>query len=371
MNRYFIISVSLMLALILLIFGGCSGGDSSNRFSELLKLIPSEEPYNKAPMMLFDYASYREDKNISFSTSSNNTEVFIDFLEESLQYDLGYLLSGGSFITGYGRYALEGTINDKYVGYDFTCVDAEIQAGFPPGNVVAAIGRFNPQATRDALEYQDEWPSWVKEAYTTEEYRGVTLHSWGDGYKMNMNTRLVPPHIDQLGRARPLAVTETRLFYAPSLEIMKLMIEASQDKPESLADLPEFASILSEMNAYAAVIGDEECAIGDIMFEGTYSGPKLKRFVTFGSGIGEDERGFYMALVIYHHSRENAEANVSLLEQRIADTDSVYAEKPWREVFYDIDIHVEGNILVAKLYTEVTSIWVGWVYDQDSLLVHE
>jgi hypothetical protein len=191
---------------------------------------------------------------------------------------------------------------------------------------------------------------------------------------MNMNTRLVPPHVDALGRARPLAVTETRLFYAPSLEIMKLMIEASQDKTESLADLPEFASIakkLSEMNAYAAVIGDEECAIGDIMFEGTYSGPKLKRFVTFGSGIGEDERGFYMALVIYHHSRENAEANVSLLEQRIADTDSVYAEKPWREVFYDIDIHVEGNILVAKLYTEVTSIWVGWVYDQDSLLVHE
>jgi hypothetical protein len=183
----------------------------------------------------------------------------------------------------------------------------------------------------------------------------------------------MPPHVDNLGRARPLAVTENRLFYAPGLSIMKLMIDASQDKTESLADLPEFASIakkLSEMNTYAALIGDEEYAVGEPMFEGTYSGPKLKRFVTFGSGIGEDEKGIYMALVIYHRNHENAEANVSLLEQRISGTDSVYAEKPWKEVFTDVDIRVEGYMLVAKLYTELAGIWIGWVYANDPLLLH-
>ena len=69
MNKYFIISFALILIFILLMFGGCSGKDSSNRFYELLKLVPSEAPYDKAPMTLFDYTSYREDNNISFSTS--------------------------------------------------------------------------------------------------------------------------------------------------------------------------------------------------------------------------------------------------------------------------------------------------------------
>ena len=386
MNRYFIIGVSFILALILLIFGGCSGGDSSNRFSELLKLIPAELETEAAvllskqsyfaefPIILIDYESILEDKNISLNKPNGETVTFEEYIN-LLRYDeVIKNLPAGSDITGYGRYALVGTIKDKYVGYDFTCVDAEIQAGGPPLNVAAAIGRFNPQATMDALHYQDEWPSWVKEVYTTEEYSGVTLHSWGDGLEIHMNTRLLPPHVDNLGRARPFAVTETNLFYAPSLEIMKFMIDASQDKTKSLADLPQFASIakkLSEMNTYAAVIGDEEYTIGDIIFEGTYSGHKLKEFVTFGSGIGEDEKGIYMALVIYHPSNENAEANVSLLEQRIADTDSLCAEKPWREVFTDTDFRVEGNLLMAKLYTEVDRIWVDWVYEHDPLLLHE
>ena len=80
MNKYLIISVCLILALILLIFAGCSGGDSSNRFYDLLKLIPSVGKYEGYPMILIDYASYREDNNISFSASSNITEVLTDYL---------------------------------------------------------------------------------------------------------------------------------------------------------------------------------------------------------------------------------------------------------------------------------------------------
>ena len=76
-------SIVIILILALLTFGGCSGGDSSNRFSELLKLIPSEATYNKAPMTLFDYISYREDNDISFFVSSNHTEVLIDYFNTS------------------------------------------------------------------------------------------------------------------------------------------------------------------------------------------------------------------------------------------------------------------------------------------------
>lgn len=177
-----------------------------------------------------------------------------------------------------------------------------------------------------------------------------------------------------VGRARPLAVTEEFLFYAPSLEAIELMIDASQGKTENLADLPEFAEIadgLSELNAYMALIGLESLANGDPEYEGSYTGPRLKKFMTFGSGVGKDDRGIYTAIVLYHENHENAESNVSIFKQYIAETDSVYYETPWSEIIIDTEISVDGNVLLAKLYSDSLVLWQAWFYTLDNLLLHE
>ena len=93
--------------------------------------------------------------------------------------------------------------------------------------------------------------------------------------------------------------------------------------------------------------------------------------VTFGSGIGQDEKGIYTALVLYHESPNDAESNVSLLEQRIADTDSVYYERPWNEIIIDAEISVDGNVLLAKLYADYMVLWQSWVYLLEPLVLHE
>jgi hypothetical protein len=353
---------------------GCSGDDSLNRFHQLLELIPSEYKDTPEALLLTDLASYYEDYGISLTGPDGKPitlEEYVDLIRENEIR----IVMGGSDITGFGRQAMSGTAQANYVGYDFTNLDAEIQTGSSPVNVVAGIGRYDPKSTRDALSHQDEWPTWAVDAYTTEEYRGVTIHSWGDGFEMHMTDRLVPPHIDELGRARPLAVTDQYLFYAPSVEAIKLMIDASQGETESLADLPEFAEIaqgLSELNAYTALLGYESLANGDPELTGTYPGPRLKKFVTFGSGLGEDSKGIYMALAIYHESPDNARSNISLLEQRIANTNSIIDDDtPWNEIITDTEIRVDGNLLLAKLYTDSLSAWVVIPYGRDILLLHE
>ena len=239
---------------------------------------------------------------------------------------------------------------------------------------MAAIGKYDPEATRDALSHQEEWPSWARDAYIIEEYRDVTIHSWGDGFEIHHTDSFAPPHIDILGRARPLAVTDGQLLYAASLDDIKLMIDASQEKIESLADLPEFAAIaegLAELDAYKALIGYEYLVNGDPEFTGIYPGPRLKKFVTFGTGLGIDSKGIYMALVLYHESPDDAELNISLLEQRITDTSSILDDTPLSELVTDTEIRIEGQVLLAKLYTDSPALWTRIPFGQDILLLHE
>ena len=366
----------LVICALVLIFPalyGCSGADTPNRFHELLKLVPSEFKDFPEPLVLSDLASYHEDFGISLITSEGKPVTFEEYVDYIKENKIRFVV-GGSDITGYGRYTMSRATDTNYLGYDFTYLDAEIQTGSSPVNVVAAIGRYDPEATRDALSHQDEWPSWAIDAYAIEEYRGVTIHSWGDGLETHLTDRFLPPHIDNLSRAKPLAVTEEFIFYAPSLETIKLMIDASQGETESLADLPEFAAIadgLPELNAYTALIGYESLVNGDPEFTGTYPGPRLKKFVTFGTGLGIDSKGIYTALVLYHESSDDAELNISLLEQRIADTSSIFDDTPWSELVTDTEIRVEGQVLLAKLYTDSSALWTRIPYGRDILLLHE
>jgi hypothetical protein len=372
--RILALSIAIIVSLTLVVpfFIGCGGSKTaaSNCFIELLNLVPADAASGASPVYfaLIDHASLYKDTGITFSTPE---EIFDKVYKDPLTQSA---TSGSSFITGYGQYAFSSTIRKEYVGYDATDIDAEIQFGIPPTNGVAAIGRFSPQTTADALNNRAEWPSWAITDYSAEDYRGITIHSWGSGFETHFTTRLCPPHVDELGRARPLAVSDKYLFYAPSVEAVKLMIDASQDKYSSLADLPEYASIangLSDLKAYSAIIGDESQANGSPENIINDTAPRLKKFLTFGTGLGRDEKGFYTALVLYHESSANARDNVSLLKQRIENTVSIMSGDPWKDLISDTEIQVEGNVLLAKLHTDYVSVWASWFYSQDTLLLHE
>ena len=386
--RLLILSIVIILSLVLIvpIFSGCSVTSASNTFIELLSLVPADYTSGETGptfYTLYDFARYYKDKGITFSTF--NELLYSDVDTEMTVWLIGW----GSDINGYGKYANSTTITDENMGYDLTNIDAEIQFGMPPTNGVASIGRFSPQDTANALKNQNEWPSWAVTAYDTEQYNGVTIHSWGSGLETHLTTRLSPPHIDNLGRARPLAITDNHLFSAASIEAVKLMIDAIQDKIQTLADLPEYAAIangLTDLKAYAAIVGegtlanlclslleDESSRLSEeqktILINSM--GSRLKNFLTFGSGMGKDEKGYYTAIVIYHENSDTAQENVSLLKQRIENSDSVMLKKPWSEIITDSNIRAEGNVLLAKLYVDSVAYWAHWVYAGDTLLLQE
>jgi hypothetical protein len=362
----FFVLLLACLTFIIPLSSGCSETAKSNRFMELMNMIPAAAPSTNSPAnyTLIDYASQYHDFGITFS---NFDELLIQLKNNP---DALKLLTTGSDITGWGKYAGSTTIRDKYVGYDVSNIDAEIDLQ-PPIPGVAAIGRFDLQAVKNAFSHRDEWPAWAKDSYTTEVYRGVTIHSWGDGFKQHLTDAPKPPHIDVLGRAMPLAITDKYLFYASTVETVKLMIDASQDKGQSLADLKEYAAVangLAELKAYGAIVGDEALANPPSSDNDTV--PLLKKFLTFGSGPGKDEKGTYTAIVLYHESSGDAQANVSLLKERIEKSISITYNGPWKEKITGTDIRAEDHALLAKLYTS-RLFWATWIYAQDNLFRHE
>jgi len=376
------------LLLVLIMAPGCSG--TSNTFTELLNLVPAEVAGTstiETPFFftLVDYTSYFTENGISNFTTIEELLNQLDNKPHDVLHNMPG--TGDSFITGYGSYAQYTTITDKYVGYNVGDVDAEIQFGYPPREGVAAIGRFDPEATNNALNDQSEWPDWAVDAYTVESYNGVSIYSWGSGFETHMQTRLMPPHIDMLGRARPLAVTDKYLFYHPEKETVKRMIDASQNQANSLADLPEYASIanrLADLNVDRAILAEgsvanlcvtslEEYPISELVKTNLIEkmGTPLKKFLTFGSGYGKDEKGAFTAIVIYHENSSIARENVSLLKQHMENSSSVTIGKTWNTLFPDAEITSDGKILLLKIYGTNSMLWASWIYEQDSLLYHE
>lgn len=389
---YYLCIISSLI-LISLPATGCKGvdNDDSNRFYELLKQlpVPLQDP---GYLQVVDYALFRKNYNVSFDTTDDNPIIGEDYLKamnapEGNTIGVGSTVVGaGSFITGNGRYMMK--VNTfKYLGYDASNIDAEIQYIYPPYDVVSAIGHFDPAKTAKALANQDDWPSSARDAYSTVNYRDIIIHSWGDGLKPELTRILTPPHIDQLGRAKPLAISKNSLLYASSVDTIKLMIDASQNKTDSLADLQEYVLVargLSKLETYVGIIGrgtlvtneldeDTRGKFTDSQYQEIMKSqePRLKRFTTFGTGLGKDEKGLYVALVLVHNSSSDAAQNVTLLKQRIETTNSIRADIPRSKIITDMDINYDGKVLVAKLYNKSTSYWASWLINRDLLLYHE
>jgi hypothetical protein len=167
------------------------------------------------------------------------------------------------------------------------------------------------------------------------------------------------------------------------------MIDAGRNEGESLADLPEYASLadrLSGLKVYSAILADGSTAN---LFKTTLEenrhglpqeevsallsqlGTPMKKFLTFAVGAGTDEKGRYTVIVIYHENSGDAQENVGLLKQRLESNIVAGFDKPWSEILTGTAIQTAGNILIAKLYSDSGGLWAGLIYGQDGLLYHE
>ena len=400
------IVVILCFVSLMPVAGGCSQPEEENTFLELLSLLPASARHDGG-IALIDYQRIWQVNGISLYDSDNQKMSAEDFLNNLITMHKEKPLVGtdvvilGSRFTGWDSpYMLVSTIKDEYIGFDYSDVNAEInnigirpipigdppeQFDFEPDLMVAALGNYDSKATEDALNNRVEWPSWAIDNYSTENYRDINVHSWGDGTETHLEGSRSPPHLDLLGRASPLAVFDGHLLVGSSVDDVKSMIDAAEGGSLSLADIPKYAVVAQEMynlGVFGAIIADEALANGNMQTRDYYNGPRLEKFQTFGIGPGKDDKGKYVALVLYHVDPARAEKTVSLLEEQInysttdliLDEDSQgYTKNTWsfNDIFWHTQIYTEGKVLIAKLYTDNEAVWYKLFFYGSQLLIHE
>lgn len=319
------------------------------------------------PIFMHDYSKIREVFGISLPQSDSGQSVK-DYLTSL--FTTNSTIGGGSpinggFISGYDRGALPGPINKTNVGYDQTQIDADIFYQSGESYYEGIIGRFDPQQTKNAFKSQLDWTDKLKTSFTSEKYHNVDLYTWGDAVKANSVESLTPPHIDLMGQARPLAITPTNIFYSDSTEHIKGMIDAAPGKL-SLADNPAYADLaygLTKLGAYSATIpGNTNVSM--IGYVDSSNSPLMRKYNAVGSGIGRDEKGTYIVLVLNHESAQLASDNLAILRNRIdhvvisRGSDVVWN---WKDGVRDAQISNEGKLLLAKLYCPDGSKAIYWL----------
>lgn len=120
----------VVLILIFLTFSGCAEPEPPSRFIQLLELMPIDAG-DDSGFYLIDYEKFWEQLGITMTGPDNQPiglEEFFEAVENSLyenstKFNALYYFSHQ---TGGGRYMFVSTIQDKYIGYGFPDVYAEI-----------------------------------------------------------------------------------------------------------------------------------------------------------------------------------------------------------------------------------------------------
>jgi hypothetical protein len=361
MKKYLIISVILLLTVTTFLpFNGCTCDDTqvSTTFMELLKLAPADTLSN-GEIILINYSKIWEDSGISFyrkdGSKMNREETLDGLLSITTHIPGDKAFNFSSFYSGMDKSAIISPIQTDTLGYNIVAdVHAEIIQGYYYNNfnMVAMIGNFSLQATRDALQNQGDWPEWAVEDFSTESYLGIPIYSWGDNTDISSSdfySSYLPPHLDDNGIARPLAAMDGYMLIGGTEDIVKTMISSVKGETPSLADVPEYALIAEAMDSF-----DVYAVMMSVRMIRSLILP-LGQYLAVGYGDGNNEQGNYSAVVAVYDNEDMAKESASILEETLKEV----AIK-WNTGSEFADIRCDGRVLIATLYINENTLGYSW-----------
>lgn len=347
---------------------GKTGGDGV--FLRLLGYVPDTSD-TRAEVWLNDYVAAARALGLGRPSPEADYQAVVDYAQRLL---VEARMLKGPYISGFDSYALMTLeVLRSRAGYDLRDITASVVAGQPPARYSALLLEVPAEQVRESLLQAKDLP-----APQVGEYRGVALLSWGDDFSVDPDRRLEPPAYDQLGRGANLAFPEGAIFYTLWTDGVRGMIDASQGEIPSLAGVEEYALLaraLEELGVYSAWLSDRTQSV-DYLEDETHCRTLLRPYLAFATGIGRDEGGFFMGLVLVHSTPEEAGKNAAWLPERLGSCWTLHSQRPWGE-YFDLDrlaIEREGRTLMAKLYFTTQGahpMWVQWLLYRDPLLLHE
>ena len=365
--------------LTVLMITACSGTAPTatatpSTFFDLLNLQPesalSTTNAGQNYILLHDFAKIREAYGISLPASNNENDINnydLSIFKADSSLTINY--TGGppylslDWASGFNAQYLEvPAIRNNTVGYGPPDVGASIVSSIGLG----LIGNFNPVATQSVFNQQSGWSQWTKDNFATQTYQNISINTWGDivgsDKDIHLLDRLQPPLFDQLGRICPIAVTQQNIFYSKSVTNIKSMIDSKIGKSNSLASQSKYASAargLTELGAYSAIICNDSYDVtptftdlAQLKSSDNGQDPLLKPYSAMGSGVGKDEKGIYIAIVLVYNDDKSAADNAKILQTRVDNGlyNNGTTQVSGKQFFKDTQIKTEGNVVLAKLY---------------------
>jgi hypothetical protein len=378
-------STSLLLLISLL--PACTGRNDENitenqsTIQKLMELMPATAMQDTQDVIYFnDYAKIRKVYGISLPVSYSEQDL-TTYYNAMHSWATG-MADVSSFMSGYNRmYLLQNPVKPENIGYGIKNVDAllyhgyNVSTGIPQEWTEVISGSFSPSTTKEKFSKQENWPETAKTLFTTEIYNNVTVYSWGNGNEMHVTDHLSPPCFDNLGRIRPFALTKNNVFVSDSVETVKLMIDINSGKISGLTGLRQYADIatgLTELGIYSAVIVQDTFKDEQLQRDDISQSLLLKKYLACSTGIGKDEKGTYMVIVMDNPDASTASDNVKILQTRIENVS--YIEQnitiKWKDNVNEFQVYAKGNLVISKLYTDKLGIWRDVIFAHP-LLQHE
>jgi hypothetical protein len=379
--------------------------DMSGRISEMLRYLPGPPDVNHGVVSFVDFRAwqdtlgiditgYRDDQG-NISTLSENTyvnDLVLSPFNTAGTTRIGWdsWLGQPPFISGMGLFfnvlgqmrLLETPVRSINVGYGPLDVERSIwcrtYGTIIPGTCEAIKGNFDVAAITQAIGNNLD-PASIP---LTSQSNGVDIYSWDDS--RNFDRALRAPVFDDYGQGRTLAVQPQEILGCIQPGIIDDLLAASRGETKSLADSPLFqqmAAKLELMGAMSAVLYDgfmipERYSGSSDMYiqqreelfkQSALTAPLLGPYTAYAAGLGVDELGLFVALVLVYDSPDTAGKDVPILKERLAAGYNT-AKDPWAAEVSFSKIWSDDVCLCAKLYGTVTSYWDCFV-SQEPLLV--
>jgi hypothetical protein len=386
-NKGLLFTISMVVLVTLIPTLISCAGNSPGVFEQILSVIPDTES-NRAMVAINDYVRMQKQLQVDAPRKDATPEEQMTYVQDLYSLDgTGKLITFAAtigFINNNNSYLLNSLelMHNMEIGY--WLIDQEVSAGWPPINMSIIKGRFNPENSQQALV-----ESAKADPPNIETYDDNTIYSWGADNEINLGKRLTPPAYDMLGRGGRFVFQNDFTIRTNQTSIIKQFLDTQQGKQNSLAKVIEFDLIAKELSSYGAMsayfsnqtqsfeitrdlLAASSKSKAEEIDKYLAQGPILLPYQTIGLGIAKDEKGLYGLVILVHADEQTATKNVSLLKQRIEETNSCLANVEWTTMFTDVSVTSRSRVLTAKLYgPDIGRNWLAWYFQHDPLVIHE
>jgi hypothetical protein len=263
-------------------------------------------------------------------------------------------------------------------GVDLAQIRADMTAGDPPDDVLAAVGTFDTGAINRAAHADPAWHT----ALSTGRDDGVTVYRWlrDNQTDISRGTGI----LSELPGSRRLAVPNPHtLLLTRNTPTMNTVLDSATGHGRSYADNPgvtDVATRLDDMHAYAAILSTQQHPLASILgkagtpaavaaLQHRMAGQELRPYLLAGMGVTRLQGKPAMLVVLANADNATAQANATALRTAVDHGISVRANEPWSKLLTVADVHADGNLTVGTFTEANASLWIQIVQGDDSLLV--